>query len=127
MNSLVKNLKPLFSNEGIKFREHENSLFTSLTNSFGELQVSDLENNDDIVGLVGSDWHTHSECLGDPDIAAEEKVLEMVKNIFSGKLLLPVVNHWRPVHGALRFANYCCSTGFPYRSHTGNRSDSPGH
>ena len=88
MNSLVKNLKPLLSKEDIEFREHENSLFFNLPNSYGELQVSDLENNDDIIGLVGSDWHTHSECLGGPDISAEQKVLEMVKDIFSGKLLL---------------------------------------
>ena len=88
MNSLVKNLKPLLSKEGIEFREHENSLFIYLPNNYGELQVSDLESNDDIVGLVGSDWHTHSECLGDPDSPAEVKVLEMVKHIFTGKLLL---------------------------------------
>ena len=58
MNSLVKNIKPLLSKEGIEFREHENSLFINLPNSYGELQVSDLENNDDVIGLVGSDWHT---------------------------------------------------------------------
>ena len=88
MNSLVEKLKPLLSKADITFREDENSVFIYLPNYYGELQVSDLENNDDIVGLVGSGWHTHSECLGDPDISAEQKVLEMVKNIFSGKLLL---------------------------------------
>ena len=88
MDSLVNNLKPLVSNSGIEFREDENSIFINLPNNYGELQVSDLEDSDDIVGLVGSDWHTHSECLGDPDIPAEIKVLEMVRNIFSGKLLL---------------------------------------
>ena len=88
MDSLVNNLKPLLSNSGIEFREDDNSIFINLPNNYGELQISDLEDSDDIVGLVGSDWHTHSECLGDPDIPAEIKVLEMVRNIFSGKLLL---------------------------------------
>jgi hypothetical protein len=88
MNSLVNNLKPLLLKEGIEFQEDEKSIFIKLPNNYGELQVSDLENNDDIIGLVGSDWHTHSECLGDPEISAELKVLEMVKNIFTGKLLL---------------------------------------
>ena len=56
MNSLVEKLKPLLSKADITFREDENSVFIYLPNYYGELQVSDLENNDDIVGLVGFGW-----------------------------------------------------------------------
>ena len=87
MSSIITELKPFLSEERCKFREADESLFIELPNGFGELQIYDLEENDDLVGLVGSDWHTHSECLGNPDTRAAN-VIEFLSKIFSGHYLL---------------------------------------
>ena len=88
MNSIIVELKPFLIEEGYKFREADKSLFIELPNGFGELQIYDLEENDDIVGLAGSQWHTHSECLGDPDLPRTDKIIEFLSKIFSGQYLL---------------------------------------
>ncbi|MCP4259503.1 MAG: hypothetical protein GY774_18640, partial [Planctomycetes bacterium] len=75
-------LKPFLIEEGYKFRETDESLFIELPSGFGELQIYDLEDNDDIVGLAGSEWHTHSECLGQPDMPRANKIIEFLSKIF---------------------------------------------
>lgn len=85
---MVAKLKSLLDQCGIAYREEEKSIFIELPNNFGELQIYDLEDNDDLLGLVGSDWHTHSECLGDPDTPKEELALNFISEIFSGKYFL---------------------------------------
>ena len=88
MNSIIAEITPYLINEGYKYREAENSIFVELPNEFGELQIYDLGENDDVVGLAGSDWHTHSECLGDPDIPRTKLIMEFLSKVFSGKYLL---------------------------------------
>ena len=88
MKSIIIELKTLLENEGYKFRGEDESLFVELPNGFGELQIHDLGENDDDVGLAGSDWHTHSECLGNPDMPRTKKIIEFLSKIFSGEYLL---------------------------------------
>lgn len=88
MNSIITEIKPYLIDEGFKFREANNSIFVELPNEFGELQIYDLEDGDDIVGLTGSVWHTHSECLGDPDFPRAKLIIEFLSKIFSGQYLL---------------------------------------
>lgn len=87
MKSIILEIKPLLIEEKYKFREKKESLFIELPNGFGELQIYDLGENDDIVGLIGADWHTHSECLGNPDTKAKN-IIDFLSKIFSGQYLL---------------------------------------
>ena len=87
MKPIVTELKPLLEENEIKFREENDSLFIELPNCFGELKIYDLDGKDDIVGLVGSDWHTHSESLGNPNTKAKN-IIEFLLKIFSGQYLL---------------------------------------
>ncbi|GAB1270342.1 hypothetical protein NBRC116493_35960 [Aurantivibrio infirmus] len=88
MNSTVANIKLILQKNGILFREQNDSIFLTLPNGFGELQIMDLEGGDDLIGLVGSDWHTHSDCLGSPDMEKSEKIMSFYSDIMSGKYLL---------------------------------------
>ena len=88
MNSIITELKPLLTKKGYEFREENESIFVELPNGFGELQIYDIEDDDDIIGLSDSDWHTHSECIGDPDTPKADKALKFIIGIFSGDYLL---------------------------------------
>jgi hypothetical protein len=88
MGSIVNKLKPLLDENGIEYREHEESLYIPLPNKFGELVVFDLDEGDDIIGLAGEEWHTHSNCLDNEHLSAEEKIAIFIKDIISGKYLL---------------------------------------
>lgn len=88
MKSIITELKPFLIEEGYQFREADDALFIELPNGFGELQIYDLEDNDDVIGLAESEWHTHSECLGDPDIPRTIKIIEFLSKIYSGQYLL---------------------------------------
>jgi len=88
MEKLIHVLRPLLEKQGYEFREDQDSIFLQLPNGFGELQIYDLEENDDVIGIAGEEWHTHSECLGDPDASGAEKVLKFISEIFSGNYLL---------------------------------------
>ena len=88
MNSTVTSIKPLLEENGFLFREQDESIFLDLPNGFGVLQIIDLEGDDDLIGLEGSDWHTHSECLGDPDVDKTENIINFLSDIMSGKYML---------------------------------------
>ena len=87
MKSIIPEIKPLLIEGKYKFREEKESLFIELPNGFGDLQIYDLGENDDIVGVFGADWHTHSECLGNPDTRAKN-IINFLLKIFSGQYLL---------------------------------------
>lgn len=88
MKSIVSELKPLLEREGYEYREHEHSLFIALPNNFGELEIADLEENDDIIGLVGEQWHTHSSCLENENLSPAEKIIQFLRDIKNRRYLL---------------------------------------
>jgi hypothetical protein len=88
MDTIVHKLKPMLQKEGIAYREERNSLFVVLPNEFGELEISDLDEGDDIIGLVGEQWHTHSDCIEGEQLTPQEKILNFLKDIFKGCYLL---------------------------------------
>lgn len=88
MSGIVDELRPLLIESGYMFREHEGSILIELPNGFGELLVCDLENNDDLIGLLDSEWHTHSDCLGPVEVPRAIKVKEFVSSIFAGEYFL---------------------------------------
>ena len=86
---MLDNLKLTLANEPFPYRIENDSLIVELPNGFGELDISDLnENDDDILGLVGEDWHTHSSCLENEELSPAQRVNEFIKDIYSGKYLL---------------------------------------
>ena len=58
-------------------------IFIQLPGGFGELEYKELPEDDDVLGLVGDPWHTHSSVEG-----GVSKLASLVKNIFLGKILL---------------------------------------
>lgn len=88
MDTIVHKLNPMLQKEGIAYREEENSLFVVLPNKFGELEISDLDEGDDIIGSVGEQWHTHSDCIEGEQLTPQEKILNFLKDIFEGCCLL---------------------------------------
>lgn len=63
-------------------------MFVVLPNGFGELEISDLDEGDDIIALVGEQWHTHSDCIQGERLTPQEKILNFLKDIFGGRYLL---------------------------------------
>ena len=88
MSIIAKKLKPLLIKEEIEFREEGNSLFVILPNKFGELEITDLEDGDDIIELVGEQWHIHSNCFRGEHLGPHEKILHFLKDINEGRYFL---------------------------------------
>ena len=88
MNKLIHELALLLSTESFPYREESNSLFVKLPNEFGELEISELDETDDIIGLVGEEWHTHSSCLESEELSPAHKIIKFIKDIFNGSYLL---------------------------------------
>ena len=98
MDSIIFELEPYLIKEGYKFRKANESLFVELPNGFGELQIYHLEENDDVIGLVGSEWHTHSDCLEHPDMPRTKKIIEFVicSNSSTELISLHLIGHLKP-------------------------------
>ena len=89
MGRIVDHTKPLLEKEGIVYYEYEGRIRIPLPNEFGELEIDDLDDDDSIIELIGSDWHTHGDLLtfygGDSE---PEAICLFVKGIFEGKYFL---------------------------------------
>ena len=85
---MLNDLKPILEKESFPYKEENGSLIVELPNGFGELDIADLDEDDDIIGLVGEDWHTHSSCLENEELSPAHKVNEFIKDIYSGKYIL---------------------------------------
>lgn len=85
---MLSDLKPILEKEPFPYKEENGSLIVELPNGFGELDITDLDEDDDIICLVGEDWHTHSSCLENEELSPAHKVKEFIKDIYSGKYIL---------------------------------------
>ena len=89
-NRITKELITHLDENNIAYYIHRSSIRIPLPNDFGELQIDDLENDDDIIGLVGEKWHTHSDLLLDyyNTTSKAELICSFVKDIIKGDFLL---------------------------------------
>jgi hypothetical protein len=89
MNQMFQELSRLLEGASISFRVEEEKLRIPLPADFGELEVASLDDNDVILGLLGSDWHTHGDQLrqygGSTDV---EAILVFLNEVITGKILL---------------------------------------
>ena len=86
---MIDAIKELLSKEGIAYRKVGDRIRIDLPNSFGELEIGVLDDNDTVVGLVGYPWHTHGDVLlyygGSNEV---EAIAGFVSGIFKGKHIL---------------------------------------
>ncbi len=86
MKKIITELIPLLKSGNIKYSECGDRIRVKLPNDFGEIEVGDLPGNDDVVGLVDEEWHTHSDCLKSYEGKTKaEAVYLFLKGIFEGR------------------------------------------
>jgi hypothetical protein len=89
MGRIVDQTKPLLENEGIAYYEYEGRIRVPPPNEFGELEIGNLDEDDSIIGLIGSDWHTLGDLLTYYGGGSEpEAICLFVKGIFERKYFL---------------------------------------
>jgi hypothetical protein len=90
MDKIVEKVIPLLESEGIKYYVYGSKVRVTLPSNFGDMEISDLDDNDTIIGLVGDAFHTHGDVLrGEYGVSSdEEAILSFIKDIFNGKCYL---------------------------------------
>lgn len=90
MDKIAEKVIPLFESEGIKYFFSGSKIRVTLPSNFGDMEISDLEDEDTIIGLVGDSFHTHGDVLrGEYGVSSdEEAILSFIKDIFNEKYYL---------------------------------------
>lgn len=93
MDRIAQQVAPGLDTAGKKYTPIKNGrLRIPLPDNFGTLEVGAADEDDTIVGLVDSDWHTHGDVLQGfyfSGAATEvEAIISFIKAIFAGQLAL---------------------------------------
>ena len=90
MSTITTTLPPLLRAREIPYRVEQHTLLIPLPNGFGELEVTALDEEEDLIGLVGEDWHLSTRDLAEdsPHLKSAQKVTLFVVEILEGRFLL---------------------------------------
>ena len=90
MHTIKETLPPLLEANKTPHRVSGETILIPLPNNFGTLEVTSLDDHQDLIALVGEDWHLHTSDLAEdsPELSSAEKVVLFVEEILKGNFLL---------------------------------------
>lgn len=88
--NIVDELKKLLPQAQIDHRIVKDVVVITLPNGFGNLEITSLGEDDDLISLEGEDWYFQTSWIeaDSPDITSLDKVLHFIERIFDGSYYL---------------------------------------
>lgn len=88
-NLLLRDIAARLARKGIPCRAAASDISLSL-GEFGTLMLKIDDSGADTIGLVGSEWHTHSSCLksASPDEQVVDTLCQFITRVMEGELYL---------------------------------------